>query len=247
MNTSLSAMTYFARVQLLAAPRNITSILISQVTPIGILLLFWLVGGDSPEGQQSIQLMFPAIVGMTIFMGASSQAVRVVTWRRQGVFRRFAATPTPVGYVVLGDALSQVVLGLVQALLTLLFGTLVLGIAIEPAGLALSLLVLALASACFTGYGLVMATITRRPETASLATIFTLLPMFFIGGGMGPVALSPTVATLGRWLPVGVMNNLIVPLLAFGQTPEQAGWLLLALVGHTVLFSAVVVSFFRWE
>jgi ABC-2 type transport system permease protein len=247
MNTSLSAMIYFARVQLLAAPRNLNSILITQVTPIGILLLFWLVGGDSSEGQETVKLMFPAIVGMTIFMGASTQAVRVLTWRRQGVFRRFAATPTPVGYVVLGDALAQVALGLIQALLTLLFGTLVLGIAIEPSGLALGLLVLILASACFTGYGLIMATITRRPETASLATIFTLLPMFFIGGGMGPMAFSPFVETLGRWLPVGAMNNLLIPLLATGQIPEQAGWLLLALVGYTVLFMAVVIAFFRWE
>lgn len=247
MATHLSSTYYFALAQLGAARRNLKATLAVQATPLIMLIVFWLVSGsngdgaEAAEGPSALLIIFPAIVGMNLLMGAVNQAVRVVTWRQQGIFRRLSAVPSPLGYLLLGDGLANVGLGVLQALLTLLFGVLVLGLPIHWGGAAVAVLILLLAGACFTSYGLVTATFVRRPDTASVLTLFTLLPMFFIGGGMGDSAFPGLLNTIGPWLPVGAMNRLLVPLFLEGNLGEQGGWLLLALLGYTVLFAAVAI------
>lgn len=242
----LDPILYFAWVQLLAMLRNYKTLLIGILTPVFMLAIFWLTGRAGDEAGV-LDLMFPVIVSFGVMLGGANTAVRAVNWRQQRVFQRLAVTPVPVGQLMLGDAAAQTITSLLQGVVTLLFGVLVLGFSIEIAGVLLALLVLVLAGACFIAYGLVIASFVNRAEVANPVYIFTLMPLFFLGGGLPGLPLPAALQTIGRWSPVGVTNELVLPLLTNGQAPEGALLNLLALLGYTAVFSLMVSWKFRWE
>lgn len=238
---------YFALTQLRAAGRNVWGLVATQFTPILILTLFAITAGEAEEGQQVLNAMFPAIVGMTLMMSASTQAIRIANWRQQHIFQRLSVTPLPLGYFLLGDALANIIFGMAQTLLTLFYGVFVLQLPISWSGVGLSFLIFTLAGACFSAYGLVIGSFIHRPEGASMVATFSLITMFFMGGGLGNANLPQWIKTAGTWLPVGAMNQLIIPLFNSGTLPDLAEWLLLALLGYTLLFITLTVRFFRPE
>ncbi len=78
------------------------------MTPVFMLTLFWLLAGSPEEGEfNMIAFMFPAIVGFGVMFSGGGQATRLLNWREQGVFQRLAATPVPLGNLVIGAALAQ--------------------------------------------------------------------------------------------------------------------------------------------
>jgi ABC-2 type transport system permease protein len=243
---SVSPILYFARTQLLAMLRNVKTLLIGILTPVFMLSIFWFTARGSDDAGV-LAMMFPVIVCFGVMLGGSNTAVRAVNWRQQNVFQRLAVTPVPVGQLMLGDAAAQTLTSLLQGIVTLLFGTLVLGYTIDAAGLLLTLLVLLLAGACFIAFGLVIASFVNRAEVANPIYIFTLMPLFFLGGGLPGIALPTVLQWIGQWSPVGVTNALVLPLLRDGQVPEGALVRILALVGYTAVFSLITSLKFRWE
>ena len=243
---TLNPVLYFARTQLLAMLRNYKGLLIAVLTPVFMLTIFWLTARGADENG-ILDLMFPAIVGFGVMLGGANTAVRAINWRQQRVFQRLAVTPVPLGQLILGDAAAQTVASLLQGVVTLLFGTLVLGFAIEIGGTLLAILVLLLAGACFIAYGLVIASFVNRAEVANPLYIFTLMPLFFLGGGMPGIAFPTILEWIGQWSPVGVTNRLVLELIATGQVPEGAWLNVLVLLGYTAVFSLIVILKFRWE
>ena len=244
--STIEPIIYFARVQLFAMIRNYKTLLIGILTPLFMITLFWLTGRGS-EDANLVAMMFPVIVSFGVMLGGANTAVRAVNWREQKLFQRLAVTPVPVGHLMLGDAAAQVVTSFMQGIATLLFGTLVLGIAIELAGLLLTLLVLVLAGACFIAYGLLIATFVNRAEVANPVYIFTLMPLFFLGGGLPGIELPTALQLVGCWSPVGVTNELVLPLLFNGQVAEGAWLNIVVLLGYTVVFNLITAVKFRWE
>lgn len=236
----------FAKAQILATFKN-KKAFFTMLTPIFMLTLFWLTGRGSSDAELVAQMMFPAIIGFSVMLNGGVQAMRLISWRQQGIFQRLAVTPVPLGHLVFGDLLAQAFLALLQGVITLLFGVIALGLPVNWFGTAVALLILTLAAACFLAYGSLIAAFTNQPEVANSIFIFTLLPMFFAGGGFPPSLMPDIVNQIGAWLPVGLTNKMIVPLLIDGSFHADTAVGLLALVGYTVLFSLIAGRFFKTE
>jgi ABC-2 type transport system permease protein len=173
--------------------------------------------------------------------------MRIVNWREQGVFQRLAATPTPLGHLVVGLGLAQAVVSVAQAVIVLLFGVVVLGLRVNGAGAAAALGVLALGVLSFVAFGCLVASLAAKPDVASAAFTFTLLPMFFLGGGFPPEILPPVLRAVSPWLPTAMLTRLLTPLLADGTLPAEPWWPVLGLLAYTVGLGAVAAWKFRWE
>jgi ABC-type multidrug transport system permease subunit len=221
---------------------------ITLFTPLFMLVLFWLVGRPAEPGDRDLaSFMFPAIVGLTVMLGGQAVATRIVNWRELGVFQRLAATPTPLGHLVLGLGLAQAVVSIAQAVTVLLFGVLALGLRVDASGAAAALAVLALGVMCFIAFGCLVAGLSAKPDVASAAFTFTLLPMFFLGGGFPAEILPPALRAVSPWLPTAMLNGLLSPLLAGGTLPPEPWWPVLGLAAYTVGLGVVAAWKFRWE
>lgn len=243
---AFSPILAFATAQTYANIKNkrVISVLL---TPIFMLSLFWFIGRGNSDGELVAQMMFPAIIGFSVMMSGGIQAMRLISWRQQGIFQRLAVTPVPLGQLVLGDVLAQVLLALFQGLMTLLFGVLVLGLPVNWLGTAVALLILTLSAACFLAYGSLIAAFINQAETANSIFIFTLLPMFFAGGGFPASILPETISKVGAWLPVGLTNKTIMPLLVQGEFHAETAVSLLALLAYTIIFGFLAAKFFKTE
>lgn len=234
---------YFALALLRAGIKTPLSLMLSFVTPMFILVLFWLVSPDN----DTLALMFPSLVGFTVMLAAQPLVIRIATWRQSGVFARLACTPVPLGYLMLGAAGAQVALGVVHAGAMVLFGVFVVGVPVNWLGTLLSVGVLVLGGACFITYGALIASVAKRAETASGLFIFTLMPMYFLGGGF-PLEMLPSWArSISAWLPTMLFNDLLGGLLRNGTLPANALLSVGGLVAYTLVFGVGAARLFRWE
>ncbi len=248
LSSLLAPTLHFARALLIGHLRDRKTFLISILTPIFMLTLFWLLAGTPEEGEfDLIGFMFPAIVGFGIMFIGGSQATRLLTWREQGVFQRLAATPVPVGNLALGAALAQTIMGALQGIVIMLFGVLVVRIPVDFVGAVLAVLIMALGGACFLALGSLIATVSPKADIANQIYTFTILPMFFFGGGFPPDILPVFVHKISPWLPTTMFTELVRPLLETG-TLAPGSWVnFIGLIGLTTVFGYLAAKRFHWE
>jgi len=245
---SLRPIIQFASALIRASLNDLRTFTITLLTPLFMLVLFWVMGRpEEPGDVDLVAFIFPAIVGLTVMLGGQTAAMRIVNWRAQGVFQRLAVTPTPLGHLVIGLGLAQALVSAAQAATVLLFGWLVLRIDVNGPGAATAMLVLTFGVLAFIALGLFIACLVSKPDVVSAAFIFTLLPMFFLGGGFPPHILPPFLQTISPYLPTAMLNALISPLLANGSLPAEPWWPMLGLAAYTVGFSALAAWKFKWE
>ena len=246
--TTLFSILRTAYFLLRAAFNDLKTLLISLFTPLFMLVTFWLVGRPTEPGDPDLAaFMFPAIIGLTVMLGGQTLAMRLVNWRAQGVFQRLSVTPTPLGQVVLSMSVAQAALSVLQAGGVFLFGVFVLGFKVDARGAALAVGVLVLGVSVFVALGLFIASLSAKPDIVSAAFIFTLLPMFFLGGGFPPSILPEFLQQISPFLPTAMVNSLLNPLFAQGAFPSDAWQSVSGLLLYTFLFSVLGAWRFRWD
>ncbi len=239
---------YFTRALLIGNLRERRTMLTTLFTPVFMLSLFWLLAGTPEEGEfDLIQFMFPAVVGFGVMFSGGVQAMRLLNWREQGVFQRLAATPVPLGHLVLAATLAQTILGAVQGMIILLFGIIVIRVPVNGLGALFTMLTMVLGGACFTAFGSLIATFATKAETANNIYTFSILPMFFFGGGFPPEILPAFIQKLSPWLPTTMFTELSRPLLATGTLPQDSWMNFLGLAFLTAVFAALAMKRFQWE
>jgi len=251
MNDSLSfnrqPIFKFALALLKGGLNDPRTFVISLLTPLMLLTTFWVLTRTGENGAALMSFMFPSLVGFTVMLSGQALALRILNWQQQGIFQRLACTPVPLGHLVLGTALAQTLTAMLQGALVLLFGVLVLRLPVSALGAAAVVLALTLGSACFIAYGAVISTFVGKPETASAVFIFTLMPTYFLGGGLPPEVLPEFLRAVGQWLPTTLLTDLLHGLLVNGQLPEEPLRPILGLLAYTLVLTVIAARKFRWE
>jgi ABC-type multidrug transport system permease subunit len=248
LQNNLLPTLHFAGALLKGNWRDRRGLVTALFSPLLILMLFWLLTGQTDESEfDLLGFMFPAIVGFGVMFSGGAQATRLLNWREQGVFQRLAATPVPLGHLVLGATLAQTILGMLQGILILLFGVLVIRIPVNFLGALATIFVLALGGACFIALGSLIATFADKADAANNIYTFSILPMFFLGGGFPPEILPAFVQKISPWLPTSMFTELIRPLLLTGVLPQDSWVNFLGLTILTILFATIAARRFQWK
>jgi len=208
---------------------------------------FWLPSlADSPDEPDLMAYMFPTIVLLSTIIAGLTHATRLAGWREQDVFRRLALTPVPLGRLILGASMVQVLVGLLQGLVMLVFGTLLLRLTLNWLGALIALGVMALAAATFIAMGSFVAAITKRAAIAGSVFMFVLLPLIFLGSF--PSDMMPaTMNAITPWLPTTMAIELIGVLFYAGHLPENAAFHLVGLFVYLAVFAYSSARKLRWQ
>jgi ABC-type multidrug transport system permease subunit len=235
----------FSSTLLKANLRNWKAMAITMALPLIMLLSFWLpaMAGDE-ESQELMQLLFPAIIILSVIMPGLTQATRLTRWREQNSFKRFALTPVPLSSLMVGAALTQIVIGIGQGILILLFGVFVIGLELALGNVLLVLGGMVLAGATFIAYGSLIAAFSKKSDIAGYVFFFTIMPLTFLASF--PSDMMPdAINAFTPWLPTAMAIEIVGPLFASNQLSDGA---LLAFVGlliYTGIFIAISVRRFR--
>ena len=186
------------------------------------VLWLFLVGGGMSRlvpaggGVSYTQFIFPGIIGMTVLFSSIFSSISIIWDKEFGFMKEILVAPVSRFSVVVGKAMSGMLLSTTQAVIILTlypFIGLELGL-LQIAGI---LLVCAVLSFSIASFGILLASFYDSYESFSVIMNFIVMPMFFLSGAMYPVKLLPTVLRIvAKCNPltygIDALKNIIFPL-----------------------------------
>ena len=200
---------------------------------------------------RTIDFILPGQLGFSLLSaGVFGVAFIFFGLRQTLVLKRFYATPIKRTYIVLGEAISRVLFGLITAVVILLLGyfvfnfTLVNGFITFLELMALSLLGLIV----FMGFGFIVSGLSRNESTIPPFANLITLPQFLIGGTFFSTdVFPPWLKSIADVMPLKHLNDAMRNVAFEGShlidCMKQIG--ILSLWGVVVYIIAIKV--FRWE
>jgi len=229
--------------QMLLLLRSRTWVIFALAQPVAYLLIFapMLKEALSAEGvtsyAQAYRIYVPGLLTLTGVLGGLFTGFNLLADIRSGIIERARVTPVSRLALVLGRALREVFIVIVQAVVITLLA-LPFGLRVPIGDLLLAYLLLAMLSmmAVVLSYGITMKV---RNETALGSMLNSVSqPIMLLSGVLLPLTLAPLwMHRIAEWNPFYWATNGMRALFA-GNAADPAVWLSLIIV--TVLTAATM-------
>jgi len=173
-----------------------SELLTRALQPAIWLLLFGQVmaqaRGLGPAQGRYIDFLAPGILAQSVLFVAIFYGIAAIWERDLGVLHRYMVSPAPRSALVLGKATSSGVRGLAQAVIVYVLAV-VMGIAVDfqPANIVGVVFFIALGSALFCSFSLIVACIVRTRERFMGIGQALTMPIFFASNAIYPIRLMP--------------------------------------------------------
>jgi ABC-2 type transport system permease protein len=140
-----------------------------------------------------ISFIAPGILAQSVLFIAIFYGIAVIWERDLGILHKFLVSPTPRQALVLGKALSAGVRALSQVVIIYVLAVLIgVGINWNPINLTLVAVVAILASALFSTFSLIIASLVKtRERFMGIGQILTM-PLFFASNAIYPLSMMPS-------------------------------------------------------
>ncbi|MBE1495647.1 ABC-2 type transport system permease protein [Amycolatopsis lexingtonensis] len=184
----------------------------------------------------------PTMLVLFVFVNSLAAGAAMVQTRRLGVHARVLAAPVRAREIVLGEALCQLGLALLQSALIVTAGAVLFGVRWgDPFAAAVLVVTWAVVG---TGAGLLAGTLFRTPEQASaLGTTFGV-GLGMLGGCMWPLEIVPgAVRALGHLTPHAWAVDAWTTLLSRGGGLVD----ILLPLGVLTAFAALLLALASWR
>jgi ABC-2 type transport system permease protein len=150
------------------------------------------VRGISSGSGRYLDFLAPGILAQSVLFVSIFYGISAIWERDLGVLHRYMVSPAPRSALVFGKALSSSVRALSQAVVIYICA-LALGVALDltPLHILVVVLFIALGSALFSTFSLIIACIVKtRERFMGIGQVLTM-PIFFASNAIYPVALMP--------------------------------------------------------
>ncbi|MCW2927002.1 MAG: type transporter [Thermoleophilia bacterium] len=219
--------------------RNRSGMFFTFVLPLA--MLFVLAMSDDPVDN------VPLIAGLGILStGFQGLAIQLAMHRDQGVLKRVMATPLDAGTLILGKALSTLLVIAVEVAIIVVAGVFIFGADAPQHPLTLVGFVV-LGTACFVSLGFAVASLIPTSESAPAITNAAYLGLVLVTALLHNVdGLPDWVIDAGKVLP---LENLVIPIQHAWTGGLDRGDAIGAVVltAWAVVACAYSVRSFRWE
>ncbi|MES9606094.1 ABC transporter permease [Actinomadura verrucosospora] len=227
-----------------AVLRNGEQLLLTLIIPVVLLALFSATDLVDLGAGRRVDFLAPGVLALAVMSTAfTGQAIGTGFERRYGVLKRLGATPLPRGGLIAAKTLSVVAVEAVQAAVVC---AVALALGWHPHGDPASVVVLlALGTAAFSGFGLLMAGTLRAEATLAAANLVYIL-LLALGGVVFPLDRFPGgVRSALELLPISALSEGLRQVLQHGAAFPGKPLAVLAVWAAAGLVLAA--RFFRWE
>lgn len=223
------------------------SLLLNLGIPVGLLVFLGLTK-VLPSPSDQVGFLVPGLLALAVMStGMVSLGIATAFEREYKVLKRLGATPLGRPRLVTAKVCSVVLIEVVQAVVLLLTGA-AMGWHWAgdegPAAAMAALGAAVLATAAFSGLGLLMAGRLRADAVLGAANGIWLV-MLLMGGMVFPLAKLPTgLRSVADALPAAALSSTLRGLLGTGGVPAH-DWVVLA--AWAVVAPGLAAAAFRWE
>jgi ABC-type polysaccharide/polyol phosphate export permease len=225
--------------------RNKAFLFFSLVMPMSFFFLYGsvLAKGDIPK----VRYLMGPVIAMSVmgtFWGLSAQ---IVTWREQGILRRFRLAPIPASSMIGSSILANLLLILPTVILELVLARFVYHL--RDFGNLWAIIVLALIGiGAFASLGLIVASVTNTMQETQIINQLLWFALIFLSGATIPVPVLPKAAQhVALFLPATYLVNGLQQAMVHRASLFSLGMEIGSLVAWGVLAFTISSLMFRWE
>ena len=240
--THLSTLT---RVRIQLALRNKMFFFFSVIMPLGF---FFLYSGVFAKGEpHAVSYLLGEVLALNVMGSFWGLSAALVSFREQGILRRFHVTPVTAGDMLLSSILASFVLTLPTVVVELLLARFVFHV--PSLGNVFTLLVLVgIGTISFGSMGLVVASVTNTMQETQIINQIIWLPLIFLSGATVPLLYLPKVVQkIGLFLPATYLVSGLIEATFRSASLWAVRIALVSLVVWAVLTFLVSAQLFRWE
>lgn len=234
-----------AAMRIRIAMRNKAFLFFSLVMPMTFFFLFGSVfGRDNPEKVAYLMGPVLSLTVMGTFWGLSMQ---LVTWREQGILRRFRLAPIAPNSMIASSVLANFALILPTIILQLILARLVYHVTSFGNLVSLfALVVMGIAS--FGALGLIVASVTNTMQETQIINQLLWFAFIFLSGATFPLAMLPRIVQrIGLFLPATYLVSGLQRAMLYRQNIFSLGVELVSLAAWGALAFMISSLLFRWE
>jgi ABC-type multidrug transport system permease subunit len=181
---------------------------------------------------------------MGSFWGLSAA---IVTFREQGILRRFHVTPVTAADMLASSIVANYVLTIPTVLIELIFARVIFHVT-DFGNLTSFLLLVTVGVISFASLGLIVASVTNTMQETQVLNQLIWLPLIFLSGATMPLPYLPTIAQkFALFLPATYLVWGLQSATFFGQGVSAVWIEAVSLAAWAVLAFFVAAQLFRWE
>ncbi len=225
--------------------RNKAFLFFSLVMPMTFFFLYGsvLAKGDPPK----VRYLLGPVIAMSVmgtFWGLSAQ---IVTWREQGILRRFRLAPISASSMIGSSVLANMILILPTVILELGLARFVYHL--KDFGNLGGIIVMALIGiGAFASLGLIVASVTNTMQETQIINQLLWFALIFMSGATVPLPILPRAAQrVALFLPATYLVNALQQTMVHKASLFSLGMDIGSLVAWAVLAFTISSLLFRWE
>jgi ABC-2 type transport system permease protein len=225
--------------------RNKMFLFFSVIMPFGFFFLY--TGVFAKGDPDKVLLLLGPVISLAVMGSFWGLSAALVTFREQGILRRFHVTPVTASDMLASSIVANYVLTLPTIIIELLFARFLYHV--HSFGNLFSLFVIVTAGVVsFASMGLVVASVTNTMQETQVLNQLIWLPLIFLSGATVPLLSLPKAAqTAAVFLPA----TYLVWGLQSAIYLSSSIWVLwveaLPLLTWAALTFIVAANLFRWE
>jgi ABC-2 type transport system permease protein len=225
--------------------RNKTFLFFSLIMP---MVFFFLYGTVFARANPLIvRFLLGPVLSITVMGTFWGLSMQLVTWREQGILRRFRLAPIAPASMIASSILANYVLILPTVIFELLLARPIYHVTAYGNLVSVFILVI-LGITSFGAMGLVVASVTNTMQETQIINQLLWFALLFLSGATVPLAVLPKVVQgVGLFLPATYLVSGLQRSMVYNTPPWQLGVEIISLVVWAALAFIISSLLFRWE
>jgi len=227
------------------AMRNRLFLVFSLIMPLIFFFLF--LGLFARTSRAALLPAFGQVIGLTVMGNFWGLSVQLVTFREQGILRRFRLAPIGATSMLISSIIANYILTLPTLIIEFILAIAVFHM--HSFGNLFGVFILAtLGVISFASLGLIIASVTNTMQETQIINQIIWLGFLFLSGATLPLAMLPNfIQTTALFLPATYLVNGLQRTLAQSIGLSALFPAVLSLIGTTLIAFTVSVKLFRWD
>ncbi|MGB2676491.1 MAG: ABC transporter permease [Candidatus Acidiferrum sp.] len=225
--------------------RNKAFLFFSLIMPLAI---FFLYGSVFAKGKpEAVAYLMGPILSFTVMGTFWGLSMQLVTWREQGILRRFRLAPIAASSMIMSSILANYLLIMPTVIFELLLARFIYHV--TSFGNLISVFVLViLGITAFGAMGLVVASVTNTMQETQIINQLLWFALIFLSGATVPLALLPhMVQRVGLFLPATYFVYGLQRAMLADAHLQTLGTVVFSLLAWAALAAFISSQLFRWE
>ena len=227
------------------AMRNRAFLFFSLIMPIAFLFIYASIFGGG--NRQAVPYLLAEVLALTVMGSFWGLSVQLVTFREQGILRRFRVTPVGASAMLASSLLSNYFLTLPTIIIEFFLSRWVFHM--SGLGNLTSVFVLVtLGTISFASLGLIVASVTNTMQETQVINQIIWFVFLFISGATIPFPILPgMVQAFAVFLPATYLVSGLQRAMIDHTGVASLGAYMASLVGCALIAFLIAAQLFRWD